>query len=515
MSPLKLNVPLPSKGLVVDRPGEFVDARSATAIKNMQYNRAIIKKRIGTDSVGSALGERVQRYFELQVGSSTRLFRIGLTKVEVLNKSTGVWASVATTPLTGAAADQVSYAFPLLTGAKIVVFTNGKDSIRKCSIAGNDSALGGSPPLARYVQALGPYLVLAYVIDGGNAYYSRVQWCDTGLPESWAPASGSNAGSTDLLEDPEDITGLGLFGNFLTVHKSSSIYLGQLVSTSDVIRFDRKSTGVGTVAGATIQNLPSGEQIFLAADGIHLFNGITAPLIESPVQDELREEMNPLYAYKSQAIFVDELDEYWVCVATGSDTEPQTVYKYNWRTKQVFKDTRTNLTAMGLFLNTNEDTWADRLLAWDADTSTWNAVGNLGSRPVVIFGDTSGTATKRTSNSNNDNGTAIEGSWDTKDFIAEDAGLPDMDRMMRWKGLEVWAKGSGVTVYYSTDGGTAWTLAKTLVLSSEYPGDDSPLNVYFDVVSSRLRLRFVNSTAGESFTIKKYQLEATPREARK
>jgi hypothetical protein len=510
--PRKLNIPLPVNGLMVDRPAEFVDARAIVAGKNMEINRMVVRKRLGTAAVGSSLGERVQRYFELEVGNATRLFRIGLTKVEVLNKATGVWSSVAHAALTGLAENQISYAFPLLSGAKIAAYSNGVDAIRKCSISGNDAVLGGTPPKAKYLRAFGPYLVLANVIDGGNNYYSRVQWCDTGLPETW---SGGNAGSQDLLEDPEDITGLGVFGGFLTVHKPNSIYLGQLVTTSDVFRFERKATGVGAASEASIQTLPSGEQIFLASDGLHLFNGITAPLIESPIQDELREEMNPLYLYKAQSVFVEELDEYWVCIATGSDTEPQTVYKYNWRTRQIRKDVRSNLVSMGVFVNTQEDTWADRTGQWNSDTSRWNSITNLSLNPVVIFGDSSGNSTKRTANSNNDNGVAVTANQDTKDFTAEDFGAKDMDLLMRWKGAEIWAKGSTVKIYYSTDGGTTWTLAETLSLGSDYPSDDAPLMAYFDVVSSRLRLRFENAVLGESFTLKKYQLEATPREARK
>ena len=509
--PIKLNVPLPSKGLVVDRPGEFIDPRNAAAIQNMETNRSIIRKRPGTTSVGATLGERVQRYFELQVGNETRLFRVGLTKVEVLNKATLVWSSVATTPLTGSVENQISYAFPFLSAAKIAVYTNLADAIRKCSISGMDAVLGGSPPRCKYVRAFGPYTVLAYVIDG-DTFYGRVQWSDTGLPETW---TGGNAGSQDLLEDDDDITGLGVFGNFLTVHKSSAIYVGQLVTTSDVFRFDRRATGVGAVSEATIQNIPSGEQIFLASDGIHLFNGITAPLIESPVQDELRESMNPLYLYKAQSIYVRELDEYWLCVPTGSDTEPQTVYKYNWRTQQIFKDLRTNLTAFGISLNTQEDTWNDRLLSWDADTSRWDSITNLSLNKIVVFGDSSGISTKRTSNVANDNGVAIEGYIETKDFTAEDAGEADADILMRWKGMEIWSKGSSMKLYYSTDGGTTFTLVDSYTLSSDYQSDDAPLQSYFDVVSSRIRFRFYNNTAGESFTLKKYQIEATKREARK
>lgn len=509
----KQNIVLPALGLVVDKPAEFIDPRAVAAIKNMEFNRSIIRKRLGTEALGSSLGERIMRIFELQDGGTTRLFRVGLTKVEAYNKSTGVWSSVISGALTGTVSDPVSYAFPLIAGVKTAVFTNGIDNIKKCGVAGSVADLGGSPPKARFVRNFGAYQVLASVIDGGTDRRARVQWPDTGDPETW---TGGNAGSADLLEDEQDITGLGLFGGFLTVHKSKSIYLGQLVSTSDVFRFERRATGIGAVSEATIQNIPTGEQIFLAADGIHLFNGITAPLIESPVQDEIREEMNPLYSYKAQGVFISEIDEYWVCLPKGSDTEPQTVYKYNWRTKQLYKDERSNLCALGVFLNTQEDSWADRVETWDASTTRWDAVTNLSNNPVAVVGDSSGNTAQRSGNTNNDAGSAVEALWETKDFTAADVlGDPDMDRMVRWKGLEIWAKGNSVKVYYSTDAGASWTLATTLTLGSDYPTDAAPLNVYFDVVGSMLRLRFVNNTAAESFTIKKYQIEAGMREARK
>jgi len=510
----KLNIPLPSKGLMVDRPSEYIDQRSPSAVHDMEVNRAIIRKRKGSSALGATLSERIQRYFELVVGSETRLFRVGLTGVQVLNKTLSTWASVATAALTGTAADPVDFAFPILSGERIVVYTNGVDNIRKCSITGNDADLGGSPPKCKFLVADEEYLLLLNITDGGNDYPMRVQWPDTANPESWTPGSGSNAGSADLLDDSDKITGGGRFGGFVTVHTQRSIWLGQRVSTSAVYRFDRLSTGVGACTGATICSLPSGEQIFLATDGIHVFNGVTAPPIDSPIQDELRESLNPEYLHAAQGIFVEELDEYWICVAMGSDTVPQTVYRYNWRTKQVLKNNHTNLTALGVYLNTTQDDWDSDSDTWDSDTTRWDDIANLSLNPVVVLGDSAGISTKRGSVSN-DNGVAIDAAMDTKEFTAKDFKLPDEDRIMRWKGLQVWALGNGVSVYYSTDAGTTWTLGATLTLSSSYPADSAPLMVYFDTVASGCMLRFANSTLSESFTLKKYQVMAVPREARK
>lgn len=509
---IKLNIPLPSKGLVVDRPSEFVDERSAYNIRNMEFNRNIIRKRAGSSLLGASLGERVMRLFELQVGSETRLIRVGLTKTEDLTKSTSTWNDISSAPLTGTLDDAVSVSYPLLSAEKIAVFTNGIDPIRKVGITGDDAALGGTPPIAKFVRAFGPYLVIAYVTDGGNTYYSRVQWSDTDSCETW---SGGNAGSVNLLEDPDDITGMGVFGNFLTVHKATSIYLGQLVTTSDVFRFDRKSTGVGCVAEATIQNIPSGEQIFLGSDGIHLFNGITAPLIDSPIQDELRETINPGAVKRSNSVFVEELDEYWLAVPIGSDSDPSTIYKYNWRTQQIYRDDRPNCTAMSLYLNTTAVTWDSAVGTWDSQTKRWDSNDALALNKVIVFGNSAGVTHRRESGATTDGTAAIDSLWETKSFTATDFGIPDIDRMMRWKGLELWALGSTVTVAYSIDNGESWTTAATLTLASYYPTDSAPLNVYFDVVSSSIRFRFTNSVDNETFTIKKYQIEATPREARK
>ncbi|TXH47459.1 MAG: hypothetical protein E6Q97_27110 [Desulfurellales bacterium] len=512
---IKLNIPLPSKGLVVDRPAEYVDQRSASSTRNMEFYRGIIRKRAGSSPLGSSMAERCMRLFELQVGTQTRLVRVGLTKVEELIKSTSVWNDVkGTVTLTGSEDDPLSLAFPILTAEKIAVVTNGIDPIFKIGISGNAALLGGSPPLARFVRSFGPYLVLAYVVDGGNTYYNRVQWSDTDSPEVWSGV-GTNAGSTNLLEDPDDITGLGIFGNFLTVHKTTSIYLGQLVTTSDVFRFDRKSTGVGCAAEATIANIPSGEQIFLGTDGIHLFNGITAPLIEAPIQDELRETINPNAIKRSIGMFIDDIDEYWVAVPIGSDTEPSTIYKYNWRTQQVYKDVRNDCTSMSLYLNTLSLTWDESVGTWDTQTGRWDSVTSLSLNKVVVYGYASGATEKRAVGIVTDGGAAIDSIWETKDFTATDFGIPDIDKMMRWKGLEVWASGNSVSIDYSIDGGESWTTATTLTLGSAQPSDSSPLQVYFDCVSSSLRLRFSCPGIGDTFSLKKYQIEATPRESRR
>lgn len=506
----KLTTPLPVLGIDISKPGEYVAAQATTNAQNVRVRRATIEKRPGTESAGDSLGERLIEMAELDTGSAYFFVRWGLTKFEEFNKATKAWTNRANAALTGTEADMISYAFPLLSGSRIMVYTNGLDAIRKYIGGSNDANLGGSPPLCKYLLFYANYLLLLNITTGGNRFPWRVQWCDLGDPETWV---GGDAGSADLLEDSAGITGGGLLGQFATIHKENAIYIGQLTNSSAVIRFERRETGAGAVAHRSILSLPSGEQVFLARDGFRVFNGISAPLIESQVNDEIRDTLNPQYAYKAWAKLIKELDEVHIGVPIGSSTEPDTVYKFNYVTRQVFKDKRSNLTALGEYRNTEGQTaWDDLPGTWDEWVGPWDSIALADLNPVYVYGFNDGSVTQENTGST-DNGTAIESTWDSKDFTALDYGLP-ADTLMRWQGAQFWVKGSGSPeIFYSTDGGNTWTSAGTITLTDEYPADVSTQIAYFDKVAIRCRIRLSHKSNNQTFTMKQFTLVGVPREA--
>lgn len=510
MVKLKKQSLLPILGLNPSMPAEYIDDRETPNCQNISIDRYCIQKRIGSVQIGdpndseTEIGERILAYRELYAGSAHNFLRIGLTKVHSMNYSDGKWTDRANAALTGTDVDRVDTALPILSGARILTFTNGVDNIRKWAGGVNDDAdLGGSPPLAKYMIDYETYLIIANVTSGGTNYPMRVQWSDTGAPETW---SGGQAGSKELSEDGQDITGLSIFGNYVCVHKESAIYLGYLVDTSSVFKFDRKNTGVGTVCFATIQNLPNGEQAFLARNGIHLFNGISAPLIPSPIMDELREGINAEYLYKCWSELIEEENEYWVGVPIGSQTEPSTVYKYNYLTGRCFKDTRTNITASGRFSATSQLSWSDQVGSWKQATGKWDDIKVTALFKTVAFGDTSGVSSKRTDYPN-DISTAIDAFWESKDYQSEDIG-----RMCRWQKIQLWAKGNSVKIEYSTDAGSTWKTIATQTLGADYPADSSPIELYFDAVSTKIRFRFSNNVVDEQFNLKQFIPWYTERE---
>lgn len=512
MKRTKTTQPLPVFGLDYSKPGEFVAARATKDCRNVIIRRSLIEKRPGVETAGASLGERVQYMIELEKGNKTTHFlRIGQTKFEELNKTTLVWSDRAHAPLTGTVSDQISAALPLLAGDRILVYTNGLDPIRKFVGGGNDAVLGGSPPLAKILLYYGTYLLLMDVTDTGNRFPWRVQWSDSADPETW---SGGNSGSTELLEDSGSITGAGYHGRNLTAHKENAIYVGYLTNSSSVFAFERRETGAGTIANRTILTLPNGEQLFLARDGLRTFNGITAPLIESPINDELRESLNPEFAYKSFGKVVNERDEAYICVPIGSDEEPSTIYKFNYVTRQVFKDVRTDLTAIAEYKNTiGQKTWDETTTPWDGSVGYWDNIYLAALNPVYVFGFADGTV-KRQNTGSSDDGVAISARWDSKDFVSgdfEDVGGSDI--LMRWQEIRIWARGSGsIAIWYSVNGGTSYILAGSVTLSADYPDDNAPLRAWIDKVSVRCGIRLIHDTDNQTFSLKQFALVATPRE---
>lgn len=492
-------------GLDVSNPAEYISPQSASAGGNFSIHRGLLKKRAGTTAKGTSFSQEIMAGREFTREATKYNVAVGLDDMKRYNSGTSDWVTISNTVFTGSTDDLFDMAVPLLSGKAILCITNGIDNIRKWTAAGNDADLGGSPPVCRYLQEYRTYLVCAN-IAGGTDVGSRVQWSDTADPENW---SSGNAGSVDLTEDGEDITGLGKWSGYLTVHKEKTIYLGYLVSTTDIFRFDRKATGSGTVANATIIELPTNEQIFLASDGLRLFNGISAPLIEAPVNDDIRDFLNYEYRHKSWGVLVREKDEVWIAVPLGDSTTPDTIFKFNYITRKLYQDTRSSITAAWRSSSSTVLTWDDMTMSWDEATIRWDEASGSSGFPEIHFGDNTGVITVQDDTALSDNGSSIRAFWESKDFTSE-----DKESLLRWQEIRVWARGSGsLDVYYSTDEGSTWNLITTFTLTSEFPEDTAPLLGYFDVVSSRVRIKIEQDSSTGFVEIKQFILGYVQREA--
>ena len=501
-----------NRGINVSTPAEYIDDSSLRASINFEIKRDLIEKRAGETELGTTIGGTdveimTGRQF-VREGTDYNI-RVGLDRIEKYNPAGSSWTDITGSDLTGTTDDIHCTAVPLLSGKRILAIANGIDNIRIYNATGNTTDLAGSPPIPKFIQEYKTYLVCANIV-GGVDISQRVQWSDTADPTNW---STGNSGAVDLIEDGEDITGMNIFGNYLAVHKPHSIYLGYLVSSSDIFKFDRKATGAGTIANNSIVNLPSGEQIFLASDGIRLFNGMSAPLITSPINDEIRDEISPSYGYKAWGVLVKEKDEVWVGIPMGSQVTGETVYKYNYNTGVLYKDLRTNATVCWLGSASASKTWEDYLDGerWDDQTERWNEQSLEADANQVNIGHVDGSVTISNSGSRSDNGAEINAYFITKDFQEAQQGIN------RWTSVELWAKGDSVAVSYSIDGGNTWQDISNspLALDTEFPSFESPDKLWFDVKSSKIRFKFTNVSSTESLSIKQFVVGYRPTSTRR
>lgn len=496
-------------GLDLSKPAEYIGDTASPSNQNFRVDRSLLTKRSGTTVIGAQVGgtdKRIMVGKELIREGSRYNVRIAQDNVEYYNSGTSTWTDITgALGMSGTAAEITDVAVPLLSGKAILCLTNGVDAIRKWAGSSDIALLGGTPPIAKYIQEYKTYLVCAN-IAGGIDIAQRVQWSDTADPETW---DSGNAGAVDLVEDGEDITGLGLFGDYLCVHKKSSIYLGSLVSSNDIFRFDRRSVEKGTIANATIVNIPTGEQIFLAEDGLRLFNGVSAPLVDSKINDEIRDSLNQQYAYRSWGCLVSEQDEVWVGIPIGSQTEAETIYKYNYNTGIIYKDVRSGITCAWRALQTTDVSWNDIPATWNDYTGRWNDSYLNTAFALINLGSSDGYVYKVDGTVQNDGSSAINAFWESKDYIGEDVG-----QICRWLELHLWAKGSSVKIEYSIDGGTVWNevSGSPFTLDGEFPSDSSPDIFYFDIISSKIRFRFSNAVASETMAIKQFLVGYKPRE---
>ena len=470
------------EGLNTAVPAEFLDDRQTPNCQNMKIDRSVLKKRDGLTALGGSFSEVLCAGIEFKRKEAKYVFGLGETTLKYLSGSSWVDVTLSGVALTADEDYRFSLATPMLSGSRILVGSNTKDVLFKCSGENMQAAiLAGSPPKCKFMIEYNAYLLLAFVWGGDIPRPQRIQWCDTGDPENWTTG---NSGSKDLIEGGTDITGIARYGSYVTVHKEDGIYIGYLVSTTATFKFDRKVV-TGTVSNETIQELPTGEQVYVSKDGIRLFNGSTAPLIESAVNDEIKEGLNSVKLHKCWSVVAPEFNEYWVGLPLDSDSYGDTVYKYNYLRKTCHKDTRTNIRCAFKYTKT----------------------GSLFQQ--IILGDSSGNALEVDSSTYNDNTVKVNAIWDSKDFLTKEYG-----RFGQWIEMEMWAKGDAVTVSYSTDSGTTWTAISTVTLGATYPSDDDPDKLYFDVVSTKIRFRFQNNAAAEGFWLKQFVIKYRPREMR-
>jgi hypothetical protein len=216
----------------------------------------------------------------------------------------------------------------------LAVSTNGTDDIQKFDLSAgtNWTALGGTPPTAKYMAAVNDFLVLAYV--AGKPM--RIQWSAINNCENGWTASDP-ALQSDFNDEPDggQITGL-VGGEYGVIFQESAIRRMTYEGAPIIFRVDKISKDIG----ATIPNSIAGVAdvaIFLHQSGFYMVQGgaQVTPIGRGKVDKTFWAEFDQVNHFRSSAAFDPARGLYvFVYPASGSNGTPNKALIYNIRTSK-------------------------------------------------------------------------------------------------------------------------------------------------------------------------------------
>jgi hypothetical protein len=375
------------------------------------------------------------------------------------------------------------------------VCTNNLDPIKKYTGTGSISNLISTFPAgvtaltARELLEFKNHLVLFDVTEDGNRYPQRVRWSDTGAP---ADFNGGNASYLDLSGSDWMQRGVKFKGDYVIIFKERSIWVGYATGDSSVFSFTQKVKDVGCAAPRTVEVL--GEDVFyLGWEDVYLFDGISNRAIGQQIRTELFDTLNPGQLDKCFSVVIEEQKEVWLCIPSTAGDYVDMAWCYNW---ELDKWTRLSFTD-SFSLYGYYEKQAGRTIG-DLEGTIGEQMWRIGSRsmlsamPVTLLGDIDGYVYEYDSTEANDDGTAIDSWFSTKDFNFTQ--LTGRFRIVR---VDTFFTGTGVTLQYSLDKGVTWTTIATFGANNNL---EDVQRGYVRLDASQVRFRWRNNSSGGHFS---------------
>jgi len=302
-------------------------------------------------------------------------------------------------------------------------------------------------------------VLIGHTMEGGARHPHIIRWTVQGTFNDF---TGTGSGYYHLIETPDWIQSFLVMGDALVIYKERSIWVAT-TSRATTFRFHLIVPYVGLAAPQLIAG--SGDlHFFVGWDNVYAFDGRRA----EPIGDVIRRKIfgpesvvNWDYIHRGWAMYVEELDEVWFALPVGDSEWPNFILRYCvhrdvWYTR----DFPWTLSNYGFWTRTGVTTWDKLTDPWTEYTMTWDSLLSTARIPVNLLARSDGQVEKYDYISTTDDGSVIEGEFETGDMVV-------VERRVRLLEIEVIAKGSELTLYASYDGGMTWKFLKTLKLANE------------------------------------------------
>lgn len=332
-----------------------------------------------------------------------------------------------------------SFAYPYddTLGDKILTATNGIDPILKWDGSGSIEYLGvsGGPETAKYIGYFGAVglerFFAAWTTDSGDSLPQTIELSDAGDAESWSGAF------YDLLQKNDEIVGVEILKDRLVIYKKKSISLAYPDPSASDVATDPYNIiqdviiDVEIPTGRTVVNFGD-YHIFMAMDNIYKFNGIGIEPIGSEVINTMKNEWNGEYIHHSFAINIPQENLYalfYPVLSEFDETDMRTSYPNKAVVFNYVENTWTIWTFNRYFtcaafvnklyaptvgdIDTLDVTWAWGQMRW-SDLIAYSNIQSL------LLGDVDGNIVELRDVYTDDDGTEINASFLTRDYVLND-----------------------------------------------------------------------------------------------
>lgn len=477
-------------GLNVSVDAVFLADSNSPDLNNIRFDRGLVKNEKGfsaflADVPAAARPMHFANYKQYDASE----YLIMITMDHAYKWTGAAWSLISTDPGPAFTGDEDDI-FWSTTFDDYFIVTNGKDVIYKWTGAVWSALTVPANLTAKFVHPFYNVLVLGFTFDTGVGIPYRVQWSDTGDPETW---TGGNSGYLDLLDTQDFITALVPIGDRLFIFKEKSIWELLYTGASGTSYFEARMvvSDVGTVAGKTAVNV-GGSILFYGTDRVYSFDGLNVTPLSNPLFPLLHETgqsiINQSMLHRAIAVFQQEIGDYIIALPTYGD-DPDLILKYNVINNSWAKRSK-DVVCFGF--NSQSDvvtTWGTAVGAWNAVTwdVAWKTYKLPPGSPTVLYGDPDGSI--------EEDKRLVETDGITAEFVTKDFVLASE---CRWLGLEVVARGEYISIIYSTDQGRTWSYPyQRLIL------DENDFESYWvPVDETSFQIRFRIRSYGYKFEIK-------------
>jgi len=492
-------------------------------MKNIMKYGDYFGQRPGRTAYGSASGI-VMAYNHFKIGDYNKFMKF--TSTGIYTRSSTGWDDVTGAALTGGIDNLIDSCtvYDATTGTPYVVFTNGKDNIRKYTGAGNTSDMSAwTSYKARFVRYYNGYLIAFHLTDAGTRFGFRFRCSNTDFPND---TTGTNSKTFNLTKDRNlsDIMRVEYFNDYLAIYKTDCIYLMWLGNTKNIFQFDVAVHKTGLRASRGLALYKGGAHFFLGYDDVYFWaspNSKPAGLTTRKIKQRLFNDTSPSNLSRAIMIYDEMFEKIKLYVPEGEYLNrvyslDLTEEAWSWWVEE-----RSDITAVGTYLQ-------DSIVTIDELTGIYGTIDDMtgiqidelsgtlqGNFPILIEGDKDGKSWYEDGDAYNDGNITIKSEIETQDTIFETSGVPfSSDRSMgiRFEAKGAQSSGDLVYIYYSTDEGKTWAQIEAGIKLADYSTWTSfiPLTnewafyeAHIDVQSRKIRYKFANDQGNSTFFIQK------------